>query len=219
MRTALRKAVIAATAVVTVAVATVALPSSAEARWRGGWHGGGWHGGHWHRGGWGWGAAGLAIGTGLATLVAYGFAKVRFPGRNVLFLAYIGTIAVPWQSYMIPQFILMSELGLSNTLRASLHSWSKTLSDEVGRAGVPSNIIVPGRIETDRTRFLDQRRASSEGRPADDVMRDSAASIALGRYGRPEEYADVAAFLCSERASYITGSVVRVDGGMTRSVG
>ena len=73
-----------------------------------------------------------------------------------------------------------------------------------------ANVLVPGRIETDRTRFLDQRRASSEGRGADDVMRDSAASIALGRYGRPEEYADVAAFLGSERASYITGSVVRV---------
>src|SRR4051794_41607498 len=70
MRNALRKAVIAATAVGTMAVATVTLPSSAEARWGGGWRGGGWHGG-WHGGGWrgrGWGGggAGLAIGTGLA---------------------------------------------------------------------------------------------------------------------------------------------------------
>ncbi|HEX2283914.1 MAG TPA: SDR family oxidoreductase [Mycobacterium sp.] len=109
-------------------------------------------------------------------------------------------------------------LGLSNTLRASLHAWSKTLADEVGREGVTSNVIVPGRIETDRTRFLDERRAEREGRTADEVMRDSAASMAIGRYGRPEEYADVAAFLCSERASYITGSVVRVDGGLIRSV-
>ena len=109
-------------------------------------------------------------------------------------------------------------LGLSNTLRASLHSWSKTIADEVGRDGVTSNVIVPGRIETARTRFLDERRASSEDRTADDVMRDSAASMALGRYGRPDEYADVAAFLCSERASYITGSIVRVDGGLISSV-
>ncbi|MEU7616520.1 carbohydrate ABC transporter permease [Micromonospora rifamycinica] len=58
----------------------------------------------------------LQVFTG--SFAAYGFARVRFPGRNLLFLAYIGTIAVPWQSYMIPQFVLMSKLHLSNTLWA-----------------------------------------------------------------------------------------------------
>jgi 3-oxoacyl-[acyl-carrier protein] reductase len=109
-------------------------------------------------------------------------------------------------------------LALSNTLRASLHSWSKTLAGEVGRDGVTSNIIVPGRIATARTRFLDERRAEREGKSAEDVTAASAATMAVGRYGRPEEYADMAAFLCSERASYVTGSVIRVDGGLIASV-
>ncbi|MBW4702038.1 carbohydrate ABC transporter permease [Micromonospora sp. RL09-050-HVF-A] len=64
------------------------------------------------------------------SFAAYGFARVRFPGRNMLFLAYVGTIAVPWQSYMIPQFILMSKLHLSNTL------WSIVALQAFGAFGV-----------------------------------------------------------------------------------
>ena len=109
-------------------------------------------------------------------------------------------------------------LGLSNTLRSALVGWSKTLAGEVGQYAVTSNIVLPGRIGTDRIRFLDERRAEREGLPTDEVVRQSTASIPLGRYGEPREYGDVVAFLASERASYLTGSTFRVDGGYIAAV-
>lgn len=109
-------------------------------------------------------------------------------------------------------------LGISNALRLSLVGWSKTLAREVGPHGITANIILPGRIATDRIRFLDEQKAKREGRGVDAVTQDSTASIPLGRYGRPEEYADAVAFLASERAAYLTGSVVRVDGGLIASL-
>ncbi len=109
-------------------------------------------------------------------------------------------------------------LGISNALRMSLVGWSKTLAREVGKDGITSNIVLPGRIATARITFLDEARAKREGRSVEDVSRESTSSIPVGRYGDPEEYGDAVAFLASARASYITGSTIRVDGGLIASI-
>jgi 3-oxoacyl-[acyl-carrier protein] reductase len=109
-------------------------------------------------------------------------------------------------------------LGLSNALRLSLVGWSKTLAREVAREGITVNVVVPGRIATDRVKFLDQSRAAREGRSVEEIVAESERNIPVGRYGRPEEYADTVAFLASNRAAYITGSIIRVDGGMIASI-
>jgi 3-oxoacyl-[acyl-carrier protein] reductase len=108
-------------------------------------------------------------------------------------------------------------LALSNALRMTLLGWSKTLAREVGGDGVTVNVLVPGRIATARIEALDRAKATRESRPLSDVVRDSVESIPVGRYGQPSEYADAAAFLASQNASYITGAIVRVDGGMISS--
>lgn len=109
-------------------------------------------------------------------------------------------------------------LGLSNALRMSLLGWSKTLAGEVGRDGVTVNVVLPGRVATQRIAFLDEQKAKREGKAVEDVSAASTASIPVGRYGDPQEYADVVAFMASSRASYLTGSVIRVDGGLIASV-
>jgi 3-oxoacyl-[acyl-carrier protein] reductase len=111
----------------------------------------------------------------------------------------------------------IANLGISNALRSALVGWSKTLSNEVGPDGVTANVVVPGRIATDRIMRLDLLRAAREGRSAEEVRESSLASIPVGRYGRPQEYGDTVAFLASEAASFINGAVIRVDGGMIPS--
>ena len=109
-------------------------------------------------------------------------------------------------------------LGISNALRLSLVGWSKTLAREVGRDGITANIVLPGRIATKRILFLDQAKAERENRPVQEVTAESTGSVPVGRYGYPEEYADVVTFLASECASYVTGSITRIDGGLIASI-
>jgi len=109
-------------------------------------------------------------------------------------------------------------LGISNTLRAALVAWSKSLSNEIAGDGVTANVLVPGRIATERVRLTDEAVSAREGVPVEEVQRRSFATIPLGRYGLPEEVADMVAFLASARAGYITGATIRVDGGIIRHV-
>jgi len=109
-------------------------------------------------------------------------------------------------------------LGVSNALRSTLVGWSKTLAREVAADGITANIILPGRIATPRIAQLDEARSGREKIAVDDVVKQSLSQIPAGRYGDPAEYGDVAAFLASARASYVTGTVVRVDGGYIASI-
>jgi 3-oxoacyl-[acyl-carrier protein] reductase len=95
-------------------------------------------------------------------------------------------------------------LALSNALRPGVVGWMKTLAREVGPQGITVNTIAPGRIDTERLRSLGGLADSSQ--------------IPIGRLGEPAEIAAVACFLASDRAAYVTGAVVPVDGGVTRNL-
>jgi 3-oxoacyl-[acyl-carrier protein] reductase len=112
----------------------------------------------------------------------------------------------------------IKNLAISNTLRAALLAWSKTLSGEVAADGITVNIIMPGRVSTDRLRQLDEARAKRENTSYEKVVEASLKQIPMGRYGDPTEYGDTAAFLASQNASFITGSVIRVDGGQIPAI-
>ena len=100
----------------------------------------------------------------------------------------------------------------------SLLGWSKTLASEVAGDGVTVNVMVPGRIATDRVSQLDALKAQRENSSAEAVAEKSRQSIPAGRYSEPQEYGAVAAFLAGQPASYITGAVIRVDGGLIGAI-
>lgn len=108
-------------------------------------------------------------------------------------------------------------LALSNVGRAALAGFLKTLAGEVAEAGITVNMVLPGRIATDRVASLDKNNAERSGKSVADVEAAAKATIPVGRYGKPEEFGAVVAFLASEQASFVTGSQVRVDGGMVKS--
>jgi 3-oxoacyl-[acyl-carrier protein] reductase len=109
-------------------------------------------------------------------------------------------------------------LAMSNTIRSSLVGWSKSLSNEVAGAGITVNMLLPGRIRTERLKQLDEALAKRLGKPVEEVSASEQVGIPAGRYGTVEEFGAVGAFLCSEPARYMTGGVIRCDGGSVRGV-
>jgi 3-oxoacyl-[acyl-carrier protein] reductase len=106
----------------------------------------------------------------------------------------------------------------SNAARAAVAGAAKTLSREVAAYGILVNNVCPGRIQTERVDEVDAATAQRKGVSADEIRRDSCREIPIGRYGRPEEFANSVVFLASECASYITGTTLQVDGGYIRSL-
>jgi 3-oxoacyl-[acyl-carrier protein] reductase len=109
-------------------------------------------------------------------------------------------------------------LATSNAARAALAAYLKTLATEVAGEGVTVNMIIPGRFETARVAALDRARATREGLDADEIRRRSMASIPIGRYGSPAELGALVAYIAGDSASYITGSLLRVDGGLIAAI-
>lgn len=109
-------------------------------------------------------------------------------------------------------------LTASNALRSAVAGWMKTLAGEVAAEGITVNMLLPGRLATDRTLSFDRMDAESEGLSIETVAARSQSDIPVGRYGTPAEFGAAAAFLASLQAGYITGVALPIDGGLSRAM-
>lgn len=112
----------------------------------------------------------------------------------------------------------IAAIGISNTLRASVVGWAKTLAGEIGRDGITVNTLLPGPFLTDRITQVAKARAQKENVDIEEITRRIGNRVPVGRVGDPAEFGAVAAFLASPLAAYITGSMIRVEGGSIASV-
>ena len=110
----------------------------------------------------------------------------------------------------------LGNLALSNVLRATIVGWAKTLADEVGPDGITVNIVAPGAILTDRSVELATANGAKVGKNAEEFMAERVKTIPARRFGTAQEFGKTAAFLASEGGAYISGSIIRIDGGLVR---
>ncbi len=104
-------------------------------------------------------------------------------------------------------------LGISNTIRAAVANWAKTLANEIGAFGITVNNVLPGYTNTDRLDYLFSKQAAMAHVSKEDILKKTLEFIPAGRLGEPEEFGAVVAFLCSPAAAYINGINLPVDGG------
>jgi 3-oxoacyl-[acyl-carrier protein] reductase len=109
-------------------------------------------------------------------------------------------------------------LAISNTLRASVVGWAKTLAGEVAREGITVNTMLPGAFDTDRVRQIQRATSAREGVSLEEFAQRAARNIPVGRMGTAAEFGAMAAFLASPLAGYITGTLIRLDGGSVRGI-
>ena len=109
-------------------------------------------------------------------------------------------------------------LGFSNVFRPGIHGLVKTLAAELGPEGITVNLIAPGKIDTARVRSLDENRGKAAGTSGEELRRTMETEIPLRRYGRPDELAELATFLCSRAGGYVSGTAQLVDGGFVNAL-
>jgi 3-oxoacyl-[acyl-carrier protein] reductase len=133
--------------------------------------------------------------------------SMRLRGGGAILVGTSSTVKEPFPN-----------LALSNVMRAGVTSLVKTLSLELAPDRIRVNSLLPGRISTDRLKYLDEANAAKAGITADEQRQRAMASIPAGRYGEPDEFGRAGAFLLSNAASYITGAALQVDGGLIKGL-
>jgi 3-oxoacyl-[acyl-carrier protein] reductase len=109
----------------------------------------------------------------------------------------------------------LPNLGVSNTIRGAVGNWSKTLANELAGFGITVNNVLPGATETERLSSIIENKSIKTGTHADEVKAEMLHEIPAKRFGKPQEVANAICFLASDKAAYINGTNVVVDGGRT----